>query len=168
MWAPPTCSSLMMTFHFLYRCKLQQNDSIIENIKLFVSLSFYPLDGITAIHRELCDGQSGAAWRCIINNNVIDSLWPSDNVNINSCMYRHRAIITWTNADSPSIGPSGIHFGEKRIDYAYLHLKKMHLKIPSARRRPFCSGLKYRGLIAGREWGRMIPSWWLLHYINGE
>ena len=53
---------------------------------------------------------------------------------------RHQAII-WTNAGILSIGPLGTKLSEILIAIHILSFKKMHLKMSSAKRRPFCLGL---------------------------
>ena len=53
---------------------------------------------------------------------------------------RHQTII-WTNAGILLIGPLGTNFSEILIQIQTFSFKKMHLKISSAKRRPFCLGL---------------------------
>ena len=53
---------------------------------------------------------------------------------------RRQAII-WTNAGISLIGPLGTNFHEILIKIHTFSLKKMHLKVSSAKRRPFCLGL---------------------------
>ena len=53
---------------------------------------------------------------------------------------RHRAII-WTNAWSLSIEPLRTYFNENVIKIQQFSLKKMHVKMSSAKWRPFCLGL---------------------------
>ena len=53
---------------------------------------------------------------------------------------RRQAII-WTNAGILLIGPLGTNFSEILIGIQTLSFKKMHLKISSAKWRPFCLGL---------------------------
>ena len=50
---------------------------------------------------------------------------------------RHQAI-TWTNAHLLSIGPLGTNFSEIWINIQNFSFKKIHLKISSAKWRPFC------------------------------
>ena len=52
---------------------------------------------------------------------------------------RRQAII-WTNAELLSIGPLGTNFGEILPRIQNFSFTKMHLKISSAKRRPFCRG----------------------------
>ena len=54
--------------------------------------------------------------------------------------HRRQAII-WTNAGILLIGPLGTNFSENLIGIQTLSFKKMHLKISSAKWRPFCLGL---------------------------
>ena len=53
---------------------------------------------------------------------------------------RHQVII-WTNAGILLIGPWGTNFGEILIYIDTFSFKKMHLKMSSAKWRPFCLGL---------------------------
>ena len=53
---------------------------------------------------------------------------------------RRQAII-WTNAGILLIGPSGTNFSEILIVIHTFSFKKMHLKMLSAKWRPFCLGL---------------------------
>ena len=53
---------------------------------------------------------------------------------------RRQAII-WINAEILLIGPLGINFSEILIEIKTFSFKKMHLKVSSAKRRPFCLGL---------------------------
>ena len=53
---------------------------------------------------------------------------------------RHQAII-WTNDGILLIWPLGTNFNEILIGIQTLSFKKMHLKMASAKWRPFCSGL---------------------------
>ena len=53
---------------------------------------------------------------------------------------RRQAII-WTNAGLFLIGPLGTNFSEILIEILTFSFKKMHLKVSSAKRRPFCLGL---------------------------
>ena len=52
----------------------------------------------------------------------------------------HQTII-WTNAGILLIGPLGTNFSEILIEIHSFSFKKMHLKMSSARRRPFCLSL---------------------------
>ena len=53
---------------------------------------------------------------------------------------RRQAII-WTNAGILSIGPLGTNFNETLIEIQTFSLKKIRLKISSAKRRPFSLGI---------------------------
>ena len=53
---------------------------------------------------------------------------------------RNQAII-WTNDGLLLIGPLGTNFSEILIEILKFSFKKMHLKVSSAKRRPFCLGL---------------------------
>ena len=52
-----------------------------------------------------------------------------------------RQAITWTNAGILLIWPLGTNFSEMLIEIHTFSFKKMHLKMSSAKRRPFCLGL---------------------------
>ena len=54
---------------------------------------------------------------------------------------RRRQAIIWTNAGILLIGPLGTNFIEILIGIQTFSFKKMHLKMSSAKRRPFCLGL---------------------------
>ena len=53
---------------------------------------------------------------------------------------RRQAIIR-TNAGLLLIGPLGTNFSDILIEILIFSFKKMHLKVSSAKRRPFCLGL---------------------------
>ena len=59
----------------------------------------------------------------------------------NGLLPGRRQAIIWTNAGILLIGPLGTHFSEILIGIQTLSFKKMHLKMPSAKWRPFCLGL---------------------------
>ena len=52
-----------------------------------------------------------------------------------------RQAINWTNAGILLTGPLGTNFSEILIGIQTFLFKKMHLKMPSAKWRPFCLGL---------------------------
>ena len=52
-----------------------------------------------------------------------------------------RQAIVWTNAGLLLIGPLGTNFNEILIEILTFPFKKMRLKVPSAKRRPFCLGI---------------------------
>ena len=71
---------------------------------------------------------------------------------------RRQAII-WTNAGLLLIGPFGTKFSEILIEILTFSFKKMHLKVSSAKRRPFCLGLNvltefYKTHSLYMEWGQ--------------
>ena len=49
--------------------------------------------------------------------------------------------VTWTNAGKLSIEPFGTNFSEPLIEIHIFSTKKTHLKVSSAKCRPFCLGL---------------------------
>ena len=53
---------------------------------------------------------------------------------------RRRQAIIWTNAGILLIGPLGTNFSDISRDIQSFSFKKMHLKMPSAKWRPFCFG----------------------------
>ena len=61
---------------------------------------------------------------------------------------RRQATI-WTNAGILFIGPLGTNFSEILIAIETFSFKKMHLKISSAKWRPFCLGLNVLKLVSG-------------------
>ena len=54
---------------------------------------------------------------------------------------KRRQAIIWTNAGILLIWPSGTNFNENLIGIETFSFKKMHLKMSSAKWRPFCLGL---------------------------
>ena len=69
---------------------------------------------------------------------------------------RRQAII-WTSAGILSIGPKGTNFSEILIGNKTFLFKKMHLKMSSAKRRPFCFGLRVLRCV----------SWWAANWARG-
>ena len=59
----------------------------------------------------------------------------------NGLLPDRRQAIIWTNAGILSIGPLGINFNENLIGIQTFLFYKMHLKMSSAKWRPFCLGL---------------------------
>ena len=57
-----------------------------------------------------------------------------------------RQAIFWTNAGILSIGPLGTNFNEIVIEIQTFSLKKMRLKMSSAKRQPLCLGLNVLNL----------------------
>ena len=70
---------------------------------------------------------------CVSNSTIIGS----DN---GLSPYRRQAI-TWTNDGILLIGPLGTNFSEILIAILAFSFKEMHLKVSSAKRRPFCLNL---------------------------
>ena len=70
---------------------------------------------------------------CINNLTIIDS--------DNGFSPGRRQAIIWTNAGILLIGPLGTNFIEILIGFQTFSFKKMHLKMSSAKWRPFCLGL---------------------------
>ena len=58
-----------------------------------------------------------------------------------------RQAIIWTNAGILLFGPLGSNFSEILIEIDTFSFKKMHLKLASAKWRPFCLGLNVLNLI---------------------
>ena len=71
---------------------------------------------------------------CVSNLTTIGS--------VNGLSPGRRQAITWTNAGILLIGPLGTNFSEILIEIPTFLLKKMHLKVSSAKWRPSCLGLK--------------------------
>ena len=59
----------------------------------------------------------------------------------NGLLPGRRQAIIWTNAGILLFGPLGSNFSEILIEIDTLLFKKMHLKLSSAKWRPFCLGL---------------------------
>ena len=85
---------------------------------------------------------------------------------------RHQASI-WTNAALLSIGTLRTYFSEILIKIQQFLLKKMHFKMSSAKRRPFCLGLNvlisYTNFTTGRSlWTHHPQIYNLTFYIYGK
>ena len=63
------------------------------------------------------------------------------NASDNGLSPSRRQAIIWTNAGILLIRPLGTNFSEILIEIHIFSFKKMHLKMSSAKRRPFCLGL---------------------------
>ena len=82
---------------------------------------------------------------------TINSLWPSGAIWHHSAWSSLVQVMAWhlksvkplpeQNADLLLIGPSRPNFGEILMTIQQFSVKKMHLKMPSAKYQPFCSGL---------------------------
>ena len=70
---------------------------------------------------------------CVVELTIIDS--------DNGLSPGRRQAIIWTNAGVLSIGPLGTNFSEILFEIYTFSFKKMHLKMSSAKWRPFCFGL---------------------------
>ena len=70
---------------------------------------------------------------CFGNPTIIDS--------DNGLSPGRRQAIIWTNAGILLIRPLGTNFSEILIKIHIFSINEMHLKMPSAKRRPFCQGL---------------------------
>ena len=71
---------------------------------------------------------------------------------------RRQAFI-WTNAGILLIRPLGTNFSEILIGIQTFSFKKMHLKMSSAKWRPFCLGLNVLTYL----WSLTVPIWWIHH-----
>ena len=69
-----------------------------------------------------------------------------------------RQAITWTNVGILLIGPLGTNFSEILIKILTFSFKKMRMKVPSAKRRPFCLGLNVLNGATGPEISCMYKS----------
>ena len=68
-----------------------------------------------------------------------------------------RQAIIWTNAGILLIGPLGTIFSEILIEIQTFSFKKMHLKISSAKWRPFCLGLNVlSGPVSFKRAGKIL------------
>ena len=76
-----------------------------------------------------------------------------------------RQVIIWTNVRILLIGPLGTNFSEILIEIQTCSLKKMHLKVPPAKWRPFCLGLNVLSFkMCGAVWSwpgshDIFPDW---------
>ena len=81
---------------------------------------------------------------------------------------RRQAII-WTNAGLLLIGPWGINFREILIEILTFSLKKMRLKVSSAKRRPFCLDLNVlTHWDSVTTYGFIDPVQHWTHYLNQQ
>ena len=74
---------------------------------------------------------------------------------------RRQAVI-WTNAGILLIGPYGRNLSEILIEIHTFSFKKMHLKMSSGKRRPFCFGLN--ALSKCPQMNVTGLHWWLTHW----
>ena len=102
-----------------------------------------------------------AQWHNILSEALLFSVWLTPwgrvthicvgNLTIigpdNGLLPGRRQAIIWTNAGILLIGPWGTNFSEILIGIQTFSFKKMHLKMLSAKWRPFCLGLNV--LMAG-------------------
>ena len=75
-----------------------------------------------------------------------------------------RQTIIWTNAGILLIGHLGTNFSEILINILIFSFKKMHLKVSSAKWRPFCLGLSPGSQCVNdspyyREYRGVVPQW---------
>ena len=107
--------------------------------------------------RERCDhlslprGQPTSAWCDQCNHYSFNSLRPSSTIigSDNGLSPSRRQAIIGTNAGILLIRPLGINFSEILVEIHIFSLKKMHIKWPSGKWRPFCPGLNVL-----THWGR--------------
>ena len=80
---------------------------------------------------------------------------------------RRQAII-WTNAGILLTGPLGTNFNEILIGIQTFSFKKMHLKVSSAKWRPFCLGLNLliENLFCLWPWYEMDRRLWFCYLIH--
>ena len=71
-----------------------------------------------------------------------------------------RQAISWTNAGILLIGPLGTYFSEILNGIQTFSLKKMHLKMSSAKCRPFCLGLNVFTV------DHVQHTWWLFQKLS--
>ena len=74
-----------------------------------------------------------------------------------------RQTIIWTNAGILLIGPWGINFSENLISIHTFSFKKIHLKMSSAKWRPFCLGLLTEAILTSHWWGSVAITWEQFH-----
>ena len=90
----------------------------------------------------------------------VSKCWDSKQTSIgsdNGLSPGRRQAIIWTNAGILSIGPYGTNFSEILIEILTFSLKKMSLKVSSAKRRPFCLGLN---VIMGQGYKQLVAAIW--------
>ena len=91
----------------------------------------------------LAGSNQKAALKISVNSSPLSALvnWSSIGSDNGLSPIRRQAII-WTNAGILSIGPIETNFSEILIEILTFSFKKKHLKMSSAKWRPFCLGLK--------------------------
>ena len=77
-----------------------------------------------------------------------------------------RQAIIWTNAGILLIGPLGTNFSEILIGVQTFSFKKLHLKMSSAKSRPFCLGLNV--LSHNNDTSRSYPILWFFYSANAQ
>ena len=100
-------------------------------------------------HKALKSSQSSCkfislVWRCLTHWGRVRHICVSKLTIIgsdNGFSPGRRQAIIWTKAGLLLIGPLGTNFSEILIKILTFSFKKMHLKVSSAKRRPFCLGL---------------------------
>ena len=130
-------SEPLMTSHQQFSKEQNFNDKILETNPFSLKILHLKLASIILPHFVMV-GDVLTHWGrvthiCVTKLTIIGSdngLWPD----------RRQAII-WTNAGILLIGPLGTNFNEILIKSLTFTLKKMRLKVSSAKRRPFCLGL---------------------------
>ena len=80
---------------------------------------------------------------------------------------RRQAII-WNNAGILLIRPSGTNFSEISIEIDVFSFKKMHLKMSSAKCRPFCLGLNVLKRQCPREVGQPIGLHAMVRFVLSQ
>ena len=93
---------------------------------------------------------------CVIKLHIIDS----DNGLLPG---RHQAIF-WTNAGILLIWPQGTNLNEMLIKIQTFQVKKMHLKMLSAKWRPFCLGLSELRWVQGEGLAKILA----MSEVNSE
>ena len=88
----------------------------------------------------------------------------------NSLSPSRRQAIIWTNAGLLKIGPSGTNFSEILITIFVFSFKKMHFKVSSVKRRPFCLSLNVLNDGSNRgdstQWSTPIPLVFADHFTH--
>ena len=103
-----------------------------KDIKLFTQHNALEMSPVKC--RPVCLTHWGRVTHiCVAYLTIIDS--------DNGLSPRRRQAIIWTNAEILLIRPLGTNVSEMLIEIHTFSFKKMHLKMSSAKRRPFCLGL---------------------------
>ena len=106
---------------------------LVKMYYIFIQISTQSVSGSVLTVSQHLTHWGRVAHICVSNLTIIGS--------DNGLSPGRRQAIIWTNAGILLIGPSGTNFSEILIEIHTFSIKKMHLKMSSAKRRLFLLGL---------------------------